>query len=186
MQDFRHLRGFAKRHATQAPRTDTADRAPRQRDYAETVEFLSSAPSPWPGLPGRALKDRHALARSFVAKAVLGLATTAYFLFKLDRGSMPVVRSRFEQTSFKRKLRIYWEAWKAGRHVAHFGVKQIRVVTVTESRVRLNHMIDAVKEITDGKGSNFFLFAEKSQLANASAFGVQWTTGKGELIKLTD
>ena len=26
----------------------------------------------WPGLPGRPLKDRHALARSFVAKAVLG------------------------------------------------------------------------------------------------------------------
>jgi hypothetical protein len=42
MMDFRHLRGFAKRHASQAPRTDTAR---RQRDYADTVEFLTSAPS---------------------------------------------------------------------------------------------------------------------------------------------
>ena len=125
-----------------------------------------------------------------IADGLFGLAfpdgTAAYFLLELDRGSMPVVRSRFEQTSFKRKLRIYWEAWKAGRHVAHFGVKQIRVLTVTESRARLNHMIDAVKEITDGKGSNFFLFAEKSRLTNASAFDVPWTSGKGELVRLTD
>jgi hypothetical protein len=127
---------------------------------------------------------------SVIADGLFGLAfpdgTAAYFLLELDRGSMPVVRSRFEQTSFKRKLRIYWEAWKAGRHVAHFGVKQIRVVTVTESRARLNHMIDAVKEITDDKGSNFFLFAEKSRLANASPLDVQWTSGKGELVRLTD
>jgi hypothetical protein len=107
-------------------------------------------------------------------------------VLELDRGSMPVARARFEQTSFKRKLRIYWEAWKAGRHVAHFGVKQIRVLTVTESRSRLNHMIDAVKEITDGKGSNFFLFAEKSRFTNASALDVQWTSGKGELVRLID
>ncbi len=31
----------------------------------------------WPGLPGRPLDDRHALARAFVAKAVLNLATTS-------------------------------------------------------------------------------------------------------------
>src|SRR5450830_1876189 len=37
----------------------------------------------WPGLPGRPLKDRHALARSFVAKAVLGLATTAALIERL-------------------------------------------------------------------------------------------------------
>jgi hypothetical protein len=42
------------------------------------------------------------------------------------------------------------------------------VLTATGSRARLNHMIDAVKEITDGKGSNFFLFAEKSRLASRS------------------
>ena len=37
----------------------------------------------WSGLPGRPLKDRHALARSFVAKAVLGLATTAALIERL-------------------------------------------------------------------------------------------------------
>jgi hypothetical protein len=69
---------------------------------------------------------------SVIADGLFGLAfpdgTAAYFLLEIDRGSMPVVRSRFDQTSFKRKLKSYWEAWKARRHVEHFGVKQIRVV----------------------------------------------------------
>ena len=126
---------------------------------------------------------------SVIADGLFGLAfpdgTAAYFLLEIDRGSMPVVRSRFDQTSFKRKLKIYWEAWKAGRHVAHFGVKQIRVVTVTENRARLDHMIDAVSEVTEGKGSNFFLFAEKSRLFGTSPLDVHWTSGKGELVSLT-
>jgi hypothetical protein len=38
----------------------------------------------WPGLPGRPLKDRHALSRAFVAKAVLGLATTSALIERLS------------------------------------------------------------------------------------------------------
>lgn len=127
---------------------------------------------------------------SVIADGLFGLSfpdgTAAYFLLEIDRGSMPVARSRFDKTSFQRKLKVYWEAWKAERHVEHFGIKQVRVLTVTESRQRVDHMLDAVNEVTDGKGSNFFLFAEKSRLSEQLPIGVQWTTGKGELIRLTD
>ena len=34
----------------------------------------------WPGLPGRPLRDRAALARAFVAKAVMGLPTTSMLI----------------------------------------------------------------------------------------------------------
>jgi hypothetical protein len=37
----------------------------------------------WPGLPGRPPKDRHALARAFVAKAVLDLPTTSGLIERL-------------------------------------------------------------------------------------------------------
>ena len=37
----------------------------------------------WPGLPGRPPQDRHALARAFVAKAVLDLPTTSSLLERL-------------------------------------------------------------------------------------------------------
>ena len=127
---------------------------------------------------------------SVIADGLFGLAfadgTAAYFLLEMDRGSMPVARSRFDQTSFKRKLKVYWEAWKQNRHVEQFGVKQIRVLTITESSPRVDHMIDAVYDITGGKGSNFFLFAEKSRFYGRSPTDVWWTTGRGELVKLTD
>ena len=62
------------------------------------------------------------------------------------------------------------------RHVEQFGVKQIRVLTVTESSARVDHMIDAVHDITGGKGSNFFLFAEKSRFYGRLGSEVWWTT----------
>jgi hypothetical protein len=37
----------------------------------------------WPGLPGRPVEDRHALARAFIAKAVLNLATTVGLIERL-------------------------------------------------------------------------------------------------------
>ena len=37
----------------------------------------------WPGLPGRPLRDRAALARAFVAKAVMGLPTTSMLIERL-------------------------------------------------------------------------------------------------------
>lgn len=158
--------------------TIVADAPERTRTAREPLRLVA------PGL------DNKIGITSVIPDGLFGLAfpdgTAAYFLLEIDRGSMPVVRSRFDQTSFKRKLKIYWEAWKAKRHVEHFGVNQIRVLTVTESRARIDHMIDAVNEITDGKGSNFFLFAEKSRLSKRSPFDVTWTTGKGDLIKLTD
>lgn len=127
---------------------------------------------------------------SVVADGLFGLlfadGTAAYFLLEIDRGSMPVARSRFDKTSYQRKLNVYWEAWRRERHVEHFGVKQVRVLTVTESAQRADHMISAAYDITGGKGSNFFLFAEKSQLSAHLPTEVWWTTGKRTLVKLTD
>src|ERR1700694_3421228 len=40
----------------------------------------------WPGLPGRPPRDRAALARAFVAKAVLGLPTTSMLIERLAVG----------------------------------------------------------------------------------------------------
>ena len=87
MQDFRHLRGFAKRHVMPAPRADTADRARRQRDFAETVEFLSSAPSS--ADTARKIVEAAALARAGgpARKAPIGLA--AQILAAGDRRRWP-------------------------------------------------------------------------------------------------
>jgi hypothetical protein len=48
-------------------------------DVARVETFVQM----WSGLPGRPLEDRHALARAFVAKAVLNLPTTASLIERL-------------------------------------------------------------------------------------------------------
>jgi hypothetical protein len=40
--------------------------------------------------------------------------------------------------------------------------------------------------ITEGRGSNFFLFADREALATANPFQIDWMTGKGEHVKLSD
>jgi hypothetical protein len=127
---------------------------------------------------------------SVVADGLFGLRyaddTAAYFLLEVDRGSMPVVRAQFDKTSFHRKLKVYWEAWKQNRHVDHFGIKQVRVLTVTDSEKRIENMLSVVADVTEGKGSNFFLFATASRLADASPVEIDWTTGRGQTVRLTD
>jgi hypothetical protein len=125
---------------------------------------------------------------SVIADGLFGLVfpdeTAAYFLLEVDRGSMPVVRSSFERSSFDRKLRVYWEAWKKKLHVEQFGVSQIRVLTITNSAKRVENMLNAVDEITAGKGTNFFLFANSED--TTAPLNTQWRTGKGNLVLISD
>jgi hypothetical protein len=127
---------------------------------------------------------------SVIADGLFGLVfaddTAAYFLLEVDRGSMPVVRSNFERTSFNRKLLIYWEAWKKKLHVDQFGVSQIRVLTVTDSEKRVANMVEAINQFTGGKGSNFFLLTDKENLVRCGTFESRWTSGKRALVGLLD
>jgi hypothetical protein len=127
---------------------------------------------------------------SVIADGLFGLVfpdeTAAYFLLEVDRGSMPVVRSNFERTSFNRKLLIYWEAWKKKLHIDQFGVSQIRVLTVTDSAKRVETMLQAVEAITAGKGSNFFLFGSRSLFADTGPLDVSWITGKRIQTQIAD
>lgn len=112
--------------------------------------------------------------------------TAAYFLLELDRGTIPISRRAGDHRSIRRKFKTYYDGWRAQRHVEQFGIKQMRVATVTSSRERVHNMIGAVRNITEGRGSNFFLFLDRGTLATGEPLCVEWTTGKGEAIKLRD
>ena len=126
---------------------------------------------------------------SVIADGIFGLVfpdeTAAYFLLEVDRGSMPVVRPTLDRTSYRRKLLVYWEAWKSKLHVEQFGVSQIRVLTITESAKRLENMLNAVDEITVGKGSNYFLFGRTTLFENRS-LGSTVITGTRKEVGLLD
>jgi hypothetical protein len=127
---------------------------------------------------------------SVIPDALFGLAfkdqTESYFALEMDRSSMPVSRSRFDRTSFLRKLHVYLEAFKQGRHIAHYGLQQVRVLTVTDSRKRIDNMLAVLDELTGSKGSHFFLFGTFGEANSLSPLDVAWTNGRGEIVKLTD
>ena len=61
------------------PLTAQHERLVTVLDVARIEAFVKM----WPGLPGRPPADRHALARAFVAKAVLNLPTTLALIERL-------------------------------------------------------------------------------------------------------
>ncbi len=69
--------------------------------------------------------------------------------------------------------------------VEQFGVKQLRVLTVTTSARRIETMIDALHDVTGGKGSELFLFIEDDVLRNTNPLDALWITGKGRERRLT-
>jgi hypothetical protein len=75
IQDFL----FPMLRETVGPLTERHERLVTVLDVARIESFVQM----WPGLPGRPLADRHALARAFVAKAVLNLPTTLALIDRL-------------------------------------------------------------------------------------------------------
>jgi hypothetical protein len=113
--------------------------------------------------------------------------TAAYFALEVDRGTIPITRSdRAWQKSIAYKLMTYWEGWKAGRHVEQFGVKQMRVIMLTNSEERMHNMLAVVNELTQSRGTTFFLFGHTAMLRDADLLSVAWTSGKRMPVRLID
>ena len=111
----------------------------------------------------------------------------SYFLFECDRGEMPVHRRKSkDQTYYAKKMLIYYEANRTGEHIRELGIPNFRMATVTTTPERVDQMIEAQQEITNGRGSNLFLFIDEASLAASNPLDVEWLSGKGERVKITD
>lgn len=111
---------------------------------------------------------------------------TLVFCLEIDRGTMPVVRTNPAQSSFYRKLLAYHETWRAGLHLRDLGWRRFRVLTVTSSAERRDHLVEVCKEVVAGGGSGLFLFADRDTLADGESVpALPWITGDGlNLAKL--
>lgn len=117
--------------------------------------------------------------------------SASYFMLEVDRGTIPIMRSEGKrssawQKSITYKLATYWEGWKADRHVEQFGLKQMRVVMLTSSEERMKHMLSVVDELTQGRGSAFFLFGHAGQLGSADPLSIEWTNGRRQPVRFID
>lgn len=110
-------------------------------------------------------------------------ANRAYFFLEADRATMPVMRSDLKQTSFFRKMIAYNEAWKQQLHTDIYGIKNFRVLTLTSSRDRVDHLITANKKVVSGQGSKLFLFTDAASLQAADdPLTLGWRNGRDESL----
>lgn len=127
---------------------------------------------------------------SVVPDGLFGLSwpdgTASYFLLELDRGTIPISRRGYDHRSIRRKLKTYYDGWRSERHVEQFGLKQMRVITITSSPERAHNMVRTLRDITEGRGSNFFLFIDQQSLQHVNPLDALWISGKGDQVGLAD
>jgi hypothetical protein len=105
----------------------------------------------------------------------------SYFMLEIDRGEMPVERYKNAQrTYFSKKMLTYYEANRQQRHVHDLGIANFRVLTVTTNRERVERMLAALDAITNGRGSNMFLFTDQTALVATNPLDLEWVSGKRE------
>jgi hypothetical protein len=87
-----------------------------------------------------------------------GKTERAFYFLEADRGTMPITRQNLAQSSFYRKLLAYEATWTQNLHRTRFGFHRFRVLTVTSSPERAEHLARACPELERGKG--LFLFTD--------------------------
>ncbi len=97
---------------------------------------------------------------------------TCYFL-EADRATMPVSRHDFTRTSVQRKLLAYHGTWQQRLLERLFGWKRFRVLFLTTSPERVEHLRQAARDLPSGHG--LFLFAHRGQLQpDADVLDLPW------------
>jgi hypothetical protein len=114
-------------------------------------------------------------------------ASRRYFMVEIDRGTMPITRSDFEQTSVERKMRAYLAVHAAKQHERQFGWKNFRVLTVTTDPNRIDTMMMALRQIRvpHSSGPSLFLFSTLDDLSTDDPLSHAWTDGDGRQVRLT-
>ena len=112
----------------------------------------------------------------------------SYFALEIDRGEMPVQRYQdLYRTHYAKKMLTYYEASRQQRYLHDLGINAVRVATVTTTPERAEQMLEALKRITDGRGSSMFLFTNELTLATSNPLDVEWSVAKeSSSASLTD
>ena len=110
-----------------------------------------------------------------------------YFMVEIDRGTMPVIRSHFDQTSVAKKMRVYLAAHATKQHERQFGWKNFRVLTVTTDRQRMQSLKEASRQlrVSRSPGAALFLFATFDDLRASDPLASEWQDGNDRPMRLT-
>ena len=109
-----------------------------------------------------------------------------YLMVEIDRGTMPVIRSRFDQTSVEKKMRVYLAAHAAKQHQRQFGWKNFRVLIVTTDRHRMQSLKEVSRQlrVPRGSGAALFLLATFDDLRTSDPLTSEWQDGNDRPMRL--
>lgn len=125
-------------------------------------------------MPHRSWKRRLPL-RWPESRSSTGAPSRVYFFVEADRGTIPIFREGLKLSSFARKLRGYAETWQQNIHRKRFGFDRFRVVTVTNTTQRAEHLAAAAKKLKVPPG--LFLFTDAiSVQSERDFFFHRWRT----------
>ena len=107
-------------------------------------------------------------------------------MVEIDRGTMPIARSDFLQTSFERKMRAYLTAHVGKQHEKHFGWKRFRVLTVTTDQHRMQSMMESLRRlhVPNSMGAPLFFFTTRDELRATDPLAHEWQDGNGRNVGL--
>jgi hypothetical protein len=88
-----------------------------------------------------------------------------FFALEVDRGSMPVARSKRNQTSYLGKIAAYRDAIASQLHKTHWGLPNLLILTVTTSDVRIADMVAPFTDQPSKVGGFLFKAVEASGLS---------------------
>jgi len=106
-----------------------------------------------------------------------------FYFVEADRATMPITRRSLSQSSIIRKLLAYEATWSQKIHESRFGTKRFRVLFVTTTPERVDHLVTACSKLPRGQG--LFLFTSIQSLREApNILTHPWNTvsGKKELV----
>jgi hypothetical protein len=107
-----------------------------------------------------------------------------YLFLEVDRGTMPATRKDLWQTSYLRKLLGYAYTIREGSHTKHYGMRRVRVLTVTTSSERVQSFVHAYREeVAKLCPPSVFLFTDKTTLERDGPLGLSWMNGDGQRVR---
>jgi hypothetical protein len=108
----------------------------------------------------------------------MGGRNRCWYFLEADCGTMPVERRSLDQSSFYRKLLAYEATWRKDVHRTRLCFDRFRVLTVTRSRERVEHLVEACSRHHRGQG--LFLFTYSASLfAGNDVLTMRWRAGRG-------
>ena len=111
------------------------------------------------------------------------------FALEIDRGTESIAtRSRkiTRKPTWHKKVLTYFSAYRAGKFLETWGFPALRIVTVTTSDTRIDHMLALQSAVTNAFAPGLFLYTTRERIERHGVLGPAWRSATADNISLVN